>query len=1271
MGDPFFNAKSQDHFDDLARRVAKGSAIVVIGAGLSVEAGFPTWGGLHTNFVEHFQRLGVDAPKHFNPEFAPRMFAEFRERFASDADYLSFMKDQFATPKPVPESYRVLPDTFAILATTNYDLSLQRAAELHEDNPAIYHYPRTYLHERYAYLHGHIQHACGRNDLVLCEDDYEQAYEDSGNAYMAFRSLLQEAQEKDGACVIIGSSLSDYDLNRLLRKLSKIRVRAAASGGERAALYSNAPPWFAFLAARLDPNPFENWEGVPDDVIAAQEQKHLDNYVLRQSEFLEYQGIKPIWYAYNKEIRHSRLLALLRMLRDVRVPGVRKAEVPVFLTDLAELRRLGAVDQPGEDERIWVANSIRTDPTYRRHFYLDATSPAWLGILDERGLITAIDPPQPLSDGNVQASYWEAGAYVKKMADRAPDSVVAILKKIETENWGALSDCAETVLSLPVIQAVEVIPQLIKWIHSQYADVGLVKHFALEFLKKLVDAEHTDAAIMLLTEMIQPTRGQSGALIAGYPKYQDGDLIRIAARLVPRQPSRVIDLLRKTLLAGLALEYKSELANWSGWRGTIEDSSQNMPLGSVLDLLVDMLRDCLMAVAEQDKDRAKSFLDSFLRSDISILQRIATYVAGRDVGLAKASESVLFPDETMFEANAFHEHATFLKQRFGDMSPSFRSRIEGQLRKGPAPHDEEPISKYEARRDYWRWRMLYVIPQGLLDQDDQAWMTEQRKKRPAPEMDTYTSYAQVFMPSSPASPDDLSEWWRHGIDQFMNVMREPEKYFDMDVMRESGLIWETLAQLIVETPSEFLAIADRLTLTDLQVQEAWRFTYAYTKLARDGVAFDWVPLIRMAERILDEGAVIKLNDDDRWAWAIAGLIRDALDASSPIPNILLPRAFSILEAVLDMYGTQVEADLAPMQLRDFSMRQLNSPGGKAADGILVIAARCLRTMSDEEADEGKEIASALASQIMDRIEASLADGTASIEIRYAVGHFLLVPERLRRNWVHSHLRQLFPENSDVSSRSAALAFVTGYIWVPNVYNDLLVALNPCYKRLIEDVIQPEPTYLVDQSRREFLSNHVVIGWLRGIEGFGLDGYLGLLLSESSDSLRGHIARFIGRAYADAVKSNDDEWMKRLWPLMDAYWQARADLLGTTLPSAAPSEESSAFAGWLADLPVAIWEIEDRLMLIIEHADKGFVLESVSEAVAPVASDQPAFVARITRALVTKFVHTSSIGWWSLSLESLLQGIWRSGDRNLQRDVMQMISDLLQFRGMDFRGIMEG
>ena len=191
MTDPFHDEPSRDRFERLEQLLQTTGATAIVGSGASAAAGMPTWPALFSQFCRAARGAQAAELHRYNVETVVRRLQELR-LVLGDETALRIVKDSFDRPvDALPETYRLVADTFRRVVTTNYDNFLMTVALLREADPSIEIYPEVKVESRYYYLHGHAGTAKAMADLVLCEREYDDAYNQiEGEARVTLRRLM-------------------------------------------------------------------------------------------------------------------------------------------------------------------------------------------------------------------------------------------------------------------------------------------------------------------------------------------------------------------------------------------------------------------------------------------------------------------------------------------------------------------------------------------------------------------------------------------------------------------------------------------------------------------------------------------------------------------------------------------------------------------------------------------------------------------------------------------------------------------------------------------------------------------------------------------------------------------------------------------------------------------------------------------------------------------------------------------------------------------------
>jgi hypothetical protein len=234
------SAANQTAFDDVRVAINAGRTIALVGAGVSIRSGYPSWTGLMTIMEgtilqrsPHYKRVLRSVGRISDPLWR----AEELRGFLREDGYQQLLKETFQ-PKPdmEPEAgvTTLVRLPFRHFLTTNYDRTLEEAhfrvrnvpAEIVDwSNPSevadlLYSLHDGCFERRYVYLHGRYNDPAR---IVLTDRDYTRRYL-AANAISAKLLSLFATQR----IVFIGFSLTDPALMHLLRQLKSVLGTGAA-----------------------------------------------------------------------------------------------------------------------------------------------------------------------------------------------------------------------------------------------------------------------------------------------------------------------------------------------------------------------------------------------------------------------------------------------------------------------------------------------------------------------------------------------------------------------------------------------------------------------------------------------------------------------------------------------------------------------------------------------------------------------------------------------------------------------------------------------------------------------------------------------------------------------------------------------------------------------------------------------------------------------------------------------------------------------------------
>ena len=263
----------------------------------------------------------------------------------------------------------------------------------------------------------------------------------------------------------------------------------------------------------------------------------------------------------------------------------------------------------------------RTTAAYN-YFFNNINNPAWLLPLKERGFFTA-PPPAIRENGYIQFPLWPESGYLLRVADKAPDEVLAIIKSLpdDIDNERVMDDVVNALLKIDPAKAARLTETVKKYTNSSQF---LMLHMtASEFVCKLADAKHVGAALGLTKEMLDvlPDPEQETKLKNKYVKveptikYRGFEYRTIVEKVTPSltkaAPLATIDMYAELLNKAIAYEFtafkegdedvvfeeKKDDFSYISRSDIAEDNDHNEDAENIL---ITALRDSVVALMRND-----------------------------------------------------------------------------------------------------------------------------------------------------------------------------------------------------------------------------------------------------------------------------------------------------------------------------------------------------------------------------------------------------------------------------------------------------------------------------------------------------------------------------------------------------------------------------------------------------------------------------------------------------------------------------------------------
>lgn len=844
------------------------------------------------------------------------------------------------------------------------------------------------------------------------------------------------------------------------------------------------------------------------------------------------------------------------------------------------------------------------------YFFAHLDKPGWFDFLDELKVFDDIPGPQATEDGQyIQYPPWWPGQYLIKVADKIPEKVAEVLKKIKTENQTALSYAMQAVLKMPVNISKELLPLVDKWLDIKYR--GSIDRYSTELFDKFVNEKEYDTSLRLLDILSKPIKGKRQEVEFRVKSRTYKKLTKNLSELIEYKGMEVLTIVEKRLKEAIYLEYgEKEVKSGgssTGWRPAIEESEQNWREDEIKDMLLIILRDILSRLAVKSPRKAKETLERYLKEGYSIFRRLAIHIV-RVCDFDELAINLLTERDNLdryeIYREIYHEFFKLMEDKFGKLNSEQKKRIISWIIEGPAKEslkieDDKEFLRYKR---IWQARRLLMLKKHLeKDKDLEEFQSlvdeyhDEFSKIEHPDFLTFHTPSWVVGPASPINKETIKKM---SPDEFIDYIKEFEPAKD-DWAPSPGGLARIFEEVVKEKPAPYAEIAERFLEEGIWPAYVSSFLSGLEYAWRDGKDFDWKPIVSLCEKVIRiaEEPEIKNRKDEfdygRFSWvrgAVANLLAEAVkEDGHPIPQEFMPQLKEILFYIIENDEDPTEEnekesgpEADNMDYVDFA---INCNRGKAMHALMQYALRYARIHSDKEAERGKGPFSPgerFEPDVKDFLNKRLKKEETSPSVHSTFGQFLPYIYYLDQNWVEKKLDEnlLFP---DVKDRFLFWeADWEGFIGFNNFYAPLFKLLKADYIKAIDLLEETKEKNERKESHYNYrLAEHLMIAYWRKLEDLEKkDSLVIRFFKKAPVEVRNHAIGFMGKRLERNKLSKED------WQNLKKLWNNRID--------STKDEELVAFVDWLKYAPETIEELVALIEPIIPHLHKGYQEEDFLE-----------------------------------------------------------------------------
>jgi hypothetical protein len=788
--------------------------------------------------------------------------------------------------------------------------------------------------------------------------------------------------------------------------------------------------------------------------------------------------------------------------------AARVAREPFFasMDDLLELAR-----RPDPDVATARAALARLRPGTKARFYAELRDPAWVRLLTDQGMFAS--PPPAMREGDaIRFPEWPEGLVLLAFAAQAPDDVLRVASAVPS------SDNARVAHLLAHLGA-ELSPESV-------AESGLASRIARDLsgvarlldvadpagrvARRLAEAGRTRKALEILRALLQFDVRTTPSGLDWLPDHRHG-AFRHDDYLVDRSAREMVDALvgsdaRMTIgaLCRLLRAAQNALAIDDSTRWRDDVASSRSPHGDdPRHLLLELLRDACLELAQREPQERHWVLESLERQDSRVFERLRLYLLGVLPEEAERRAAVLADPDVLFGWEALAEVYALLPVAYAEVGADEQRVLLARVEAGPArervglpaSEHEQAADEIEAWQDEWRQRLLSALEEHL-DESARGRLRALRERRGTIDRPAFSGVRTTSW-IGPTSPRDATQLTSMAPDELVAYLREfrAERHFAVPTPEGLG---REFTRAVENDPQRWAWLGERLEELPPLYARSW--ILGLTAAARAGkelpepalvlTALEWV----LAQPADAEAQGEPLGEDvDHYLAQLAGAdLLVALLAGNLLELADREQVWSLIQRLTaDPDPTperEARTDAEPLQL---SFSALRAQGALA----LVRYLQWLDVRLPEDRRPGRE-GFAAAPETREPLEHLLSEDP-SRAVRGVLAPELPVLAALDRDWLAERIQAFADPNGDTLAQAAWNTHV-GY---SSLYESVTSLLADAYVRAVAGI-----QTAVDPRQ---LAEHVALIWRDLPE--TVPTLLDKLLAAGDDDDRARVMSVLGRA----------------------------------------------------------------------------------------------------------------------------------------------------------------
>jgi len=840
-----------------------------------------------------------------------------------------------------------------------------------------------------------------------------------------------------------------------------------------------------------------------------------------------------------------------------------------FYEKTSVLDKYKKLENPTGEDLSKILDVIRGDPELERYFYdknkQGALSVGWLELLDGIRDFDAVGKEDAGIVENIKARY------LIDCAERKPELVKGIIKKIKAKDYAIRGLLLEAILKMPEEIVVGEVPVVLEYIGDRgYKVFFLVGERAAKLMLNFVEKHPKEAfeIARLLLGIWRPGEKEAGVFETIRSKFAAHEYKKLMfdyyCKVWEKRPFEATCVLMEIYNEYLEVCKKEKGYDLSEYLGVSIDDLENIQrLEYDLDAIITKaICEAGRAVIEKEPKRINELLNDLEKRNKGIFHRVEMYLLRfMPPGTERDRINKLIGNQKFIENRLYwHEHRRLLNDKFDEVGEEVRQTFITWVEKPKITEERKKEveewcqQKNEKLPDFEKWENqrkaeeLYLVRERKRFKD----LYEEYKAKSGLNDSALAPRPMVVSKTRRVSPEEGSLYSsetmaKDSVHSVVNYLLDPKNYEGTEKVSGWGTAKDALAASfkvdVKKRPMEYLNV-DLKKLERLDPEFLGKIFYSVSEAVREG-SFKkegWERLIDLAHGIVE--TKIKEKGWKDCFLAILWVLHDGFGEESnriTFNETIIRKIWLILkELIVYNYDEKLESEEDPFQ------RRLRSVQGGAFGQIVLLGEVCK--------NDFPTLFENLLKIEMRQVYTFLAKDVKRSEVNCTFGSDFARIYWLDKEWLESNFEQVFDKE------------MWDAVW--GTYVSWGRPSPQCFKLLIEkgiysravEGIEKKNRYKFGKDPNEGLVEHLMIGFFNGWIDFE-HKVLKQFFEKASAELRGKAARFLTTGFNSVNKKGGKE-KEVIAARMREYWKKRLAAIGDNLKE--NEKEVIEFTGWVED-----------------------------------------------------------------------------------------------------------